>query len=234
MTLLVWAKIVKSISKFPFFFWKATALSVWFSDALHLLYFLLVWKTLTLSFWGFDVSISSLAREFNSKLHLFSSAKQWQSYSELLMLGFLFGIGFQDVCFFLLCPPRKLWHFVFAFFLIALLFRRGYQHNLLVPDLSSSEHLRWFFRVIANIISRSEQDFNYFSLSVHCKILTLFLPFVWRYFLLLRIGYQILFQFPNLPFCKTLTLLFRVFGASLSCSVKICKYFRKMLVCKCE
>ena len=231
MTLLVWAKIVKSISKFPFFFWKATSLSVWFSDALHLLYFLLVWKTLTLNFWGFDVSISSLAREYNSKLHLFSSAKQWQSYSELLMLGFLLGIGFQVVCFFLLCPPRKLWHFVFAFFLIALLFRRGYQHNLLVPDLSSSEHLRWFFRVIANNISRSEQDFKFFSLSVPRKILTLFLLFVWRYFLLFRIGFQIIFQFPQLLFRKTLTLLFRVVGASLSCLLKIFKYFCKLVVC---
>ena len=39
MTLLVWAKKVKSISKFPFFFWKATALSICFSCALLLFYF---------------------------------------------------------------------------------------------------------------------------------------------------------------------------------------------------
>ena len=150
------------------------------------------------------------------------------------MPGFLLGIVFQVICFVLLCPPGKLWHFVFAFLMIALLFRRGYQYNLLAPDLSSSKHLRWFFRVIAINISRSEQEFNCFSLSVHCKILTLFLPFVWRYFLLFRTWFQIIFQFPQLLFSKTLTLLFRVVGASLSCSLKIRKFFCKLLVCKCE
>ena len=150
------------------------------------------------------------------------------------MLGFLLGIVFQVFCIFLLWPPGKLWHFLFACFMIALLFRRGYQYNLLVPDLSSPKHLRCFFRLIAINISHSEQDFKYFSLSVHYKILTLFLPFVWRYFLLFRIGFQIIFQFPQLLFCKTLTLLFRVVGASLSCSLKIWKYFGKLLVCKCE
>ena len=150
------------------------------------------------------------------------------------MLGFLLGIGFQVICIFLLCPPGKLWQFGFAFLMIALLFRRGYQYKLIVPDLSSSKPLRCFFRLIAIKISRSEQDFNFFSLSVHCKILTLFLLFIWRYFLLFRIGFQIIFQFPQLLFCKTLTLLFRVVGASLSCSLKIWKYFCKLLVCKCE
>ena len=150
------------------------------------------------------------------------------------MLGFLLGICFQVICTFLLCPPGELRHFVFAFFMIALLFRRGCQYNLLFRDLSSSKHLRCFFRLIAINISRLEQEFNYFSLSVHCKIFTMFLPFLWRFFLLFRIGFQIIFQFPQLLFCKTLTLLFRVFGASLSCSVKIWKYFCKLLVCKCE
>ena len=150
------------------------------------------------------------------------------------MLVFLLGIVFQVICIFLLCPPWNLWHFVFAFFMIALLFRGGFRYNLLVPGLSSLKHLRCFFRLIAINISRSEHDFNYFSLSVHCKILTLFLPFVWRYFLLFTIGFQIIFQFPQLVFYKTLTLLFRVVSASLSCSLKIWRYFYKLLVCKCE
>ena len=143
------------------------------------------------------------------------------------MLGFLLGIGFQVICIFLLCPPGKLWQFGFAFLMIALLFRRVYQYNLLVPDLSSSKPLRCFFRLIANNISRSEKDFNYFSLSVQCKIFTLFLPFLWRYFLLFRIGFQSIFQFPQLLFRKTLILLFRVVGASLSCLLKIWEYFCK-------
>ena len=46
------------------------------------IFLVLVWKTLTLNFWVFVVGISSPAREFNSDLHLFSSAKQWQCYSE--------------------------------------------------------------------------------------------------------------------------------------------------------
>ena len=150
------------------------------------------------------------------------------------MLGFFLGIGFQVICIFFLCPPGKLWHFVFACFMIALLLRRGYQYNLLVPDLSSSKHLRCFFRLIAFNVSRSEQDLNYFAVSVHCKIFTLFLPFLWRYFQLFRIGFQFIFQFPQLLFCKTLTLLLRVVGASLSWSVKIWKYFCKLPVCKCE